>query len=376
MLEFSHNHWLVLASLMVAMMAGFTGLSLLKGASGLSLQNRKINISLAAVAMGGGIWSMHFVAMLGLRLPVPFFYDMLTTLLSALIAILVVGLALLILHFRDRDRATTIAAGALVGTGILAMHYLGMSGIRLVQPVYTAGGVSFAILVSVGLCVTTFVIAYSQRAHRNIVMGTVGFGIAVFAVHFVAMTGTQFRSPESAISSGMPITNETLAIGVALTTFAICGAFLLTSATFFTDPQNVADAELSANGVAGSTSIAVQTAPGENGVLRIPYEKDNRTFFVEHSQIAAIRAEGHYSFLYLKTEKLFCPWPISQVHKRLAGSDFIQVHRSYLVNPDHVSAFERRKDNGICLFEHFSSLEKVPVSRSRLSDVRAALGLD
>jgi DNA-binding LytR/AlgR family response regulator len=51
------------------------------------------------------------------------------------------------------------------------------------------------------------------------------------------------------------------------------------------------------------------------------------------------------------------------------------VHRSYLVNPAHVSRFERHKDNGTCYFEAVPALSKVPVSRSRLTAIREALGL-
>ena len=362
MFDHSHNHLLVIASFLVAMMAGFTGLSLLKGASELSLPIRKARIALASVAMGGGVWSMHFVAMLGLQLQTPFFYDPLTTMASALIAILVVGLALLILHFRSRTTETIVASGILVGIGILVMHYLGMSGIRLVTPEYSAIGITFAVIVSVCLSVTTIMIAYRGRTNRNIILGTIGFGIAVFAVHFTAMAGTSFLPVQDSSAGALLISNEALAIGVATAAFVICGGFLLTGATFLPHiPEN--------------QEQHPQADEVKNDVLRIPYEKNNRTFFVEPSTIAAIRAEGHYCLLYVEKEKLFCPWSISQVVKRLSKENFIRAHRSYLINPTHVSGFERKKDNGICYFDAFASLEKVPVSRSRLTEVRGALGL-
>ena len=135
MLAFSHNPWLVAASVAVALMAGFTGLSLLRGASALSHGQRKLVVVMASVALGGGIWSMHFVAMLGLQLPVPFYYDALITLMSALVAILMVGLALLILHFIPRSAATLTLSGAIVGAGIGVMHFIGMLGMEICQPV-------------------------------------------------------------------------------------------------------------------------------------------------------------------------------------------------------------------------------------------------
>lgn len=363
-------------------MAGFSGLSLLQGASELADRNRKARIVLAALAMGGGIWSMHFVAMLGLQLSAPFFYDPLTTMASALIAILVVGLALLILHFRSRTNLSMAAAGILVGTGILAMHYLGMSGIRRVEPIYPIGGLVIAVTVSVGLSVATIFFAYSRRRHLNIILGSFGFGIAVFAVHFVAMAGTHFSVDETARAGELLISNETLAFAVTCAAFIICGGFLLTGTTFLTDADTSMISDDATPEVPAATPLAPMTplamiddGGSDQEPLRIPYEKNNRTFFASPEEIAAIRAEGHYTILYDMQEKLFCPWPISQVVKRVTNHEFIQVHRSYLINPAHVSSFERKKDNGVCYFEAFSSLDKVPVSRSRLAEVRDALGL-
>ena len=87
MLVVNYNPALVVAAILVAVMASFTGLRLASVLSQLAPARRKGHVVMAAVALGGGIWSTHFVAMLALRLPVPVFYDALTTLASALIAI-------------------------------------------------------------------------------------------------------------------------------------------------------------------------------------------------------------------------------------------------------------------------------------------------
>jgi DNA-binding LytR/AlgR family response regulator len=107
----------------------------------------------------------------------------------------------------------------------------------------------------------------------------------------------------------------------------------------------------------------------------IPYEADGRTRFLAPEEIAAIRAEGHYTLLYTDGGRHFCPWSITQAATRVPPGLFVQTHRSYLVNLDHVTSFERRKDNGICFFENTQGLGKVPVSRSRLSEVRERLGM-
>ena len=109
--------------------------------------------------------------------------------------------------------------------------------------------------------------------------------------------------------------------------------------------------------------------------LRIPYEADHRTRFIPAEDVSAIRAEGHYTVLYAGDAKLFCPWSITEAANRLAGTPFTRTHRSYLVNRAHVTGFERRKDNGVCHVDRTPALSEVPVSRARLQDVRAQLGL-
>ncbi|WP_170410676.1 MHYT domain-containing protein [Ruegeria atlantica] len=366
MLDYSHNALLVAASLAVAMMAGFTGLYLTHGASKLDDQKRKLVVALAAIILGGGIWSMHFVAMLGLQLPILFYYDALITLISALVAILMVGLALLILHFRPRTMGTIVGAGVIVGLGIVVMHYVGMAGMELCRPVYNALDVAIATLASVILSVLAIWVAYDNRTQRNILLGTACFGLAVFTMHFVATGLTDFVASDSPGGAGPVLSNQVLAMGVTVSVFLICGAFLLTGITFI-EPDTT-DAS------PGTPEPAPEPEPA---MLRagVPFEREGQTFFAEPSSIAAIRAEGHYTVLYMNAEKLFCPWSITEAESRLAPDGFLRAHRSYLVNPKHVSRFERHKDNGTCYFDGVDALPKVPVSRSRLSDIRDALGL-
>ena len=376
MLDYTHDGLLVAASLAVALMAGFTGLSLTRGASALPVARRKLMVSMSAVALGGGIWSMHFVAMLGLQLPIQFYYDSLLTLISALVAILIAGLALLVVHFGKRTRARVVLAGVIVGLGIPVMHYVGMSGMQICRPVYSLGGVLVALTVSVALSVTAFLIAYDKRAPRNIVLGTLGFGLAVFAVHFTAMAGTGFVQAEGAAGAGPLISNGVLAFGVTLAVFVLSGAFLLTGVTFAPQPASPASAGTRPSAPATAPLAPQPTrAPDPGAISTFPYEKDGHIRFVTADMVAAIRAEGHYTVLYVGAQKLFCPWSITEAESRVPQAVFVRTHRSYLVNRNHVSGFERKKDTGVCFFDSAPALGKVPVSRARLSEVRAVLGL-
>lgn len=372
LLDYSHDWRLVLASLAIALMAGFTGLSLTRGASKLGVARRKTVVSMAAVALGGGIWSMHFVAMLGLQLPILYFYDALTTLISALVAILVTGLALLILHFRPRTARTITAAGVTIGLGIALMHYIGMSGMELCRPVYTPLGIAGALVASVALSVLAMWVAYSDRGRRNIVIGTLCFGLAVVMVHFIAMAGTGFVSGADQQTVGPALGNETLALLVTLAAFVISAAFLLTGVTFAPADEAVTP---TVDAPMPQPPQAVQPTPpkGLAGV-RVPHEKEGRTYFVDAATIAAVRAEGHYTLLHRGTDALFCPWSISEAEERLSASGFLRVHRSYLINPAQVAKFERNKDTGECQMIGDPNL-RIPVSRTRLAELREALGL-
>lgn len=382
---YSHNMYLVAASLCVALIAGFTGLSLTKGLSERSFTQRKIAIALAAVALGGGIWSMHFVAMLGLQMPFLFYYDAVITLASALVAILVVGLALLILHFGQRTRVRLVTAGVIVGLGVIAMHYIGMAGLELCRALYTPGGLALAVVSSCVLNVLAFGIAYGKRSNRNIILGTCVFGVSVFAVHFIAIAGTQFVQLDAVNKVGPLIGNETLAIGVVLSSFVLCGAFLLTGTTFLA-PGPTTRTGLSAMPATATAAALPDIAPDQAirqgmaaqapqpAISHIPYTRDGRTFFVDWHDVAAIRAEGHYTQIYTRDGHYFSAWSITEAEKRLGSTDIMRVHRSYLINPTHVSGFERLKDTGVCYFA-FPDLAKVPISRSRLKQVRETLGV-
>lgn len=378
-LEVGHNPWLMAMSFVVALVAGATGLTLTKDLSKKSVMQRKLAVALASVALGGGIWSMHFTAMLGLRMPILFYYDAAITLVSALIAILMVGLALVLLHFTRRSNTIVVAAGVIIGLGILAMHYVGMAGMQLCQPVYTPVGVAGSSVVAIGLCILAFGVAYHERSARNIAFGTVCFGLAVGAVHFLAMAGTNFVALPETDELGPLISNETLALGVILSSFVIIGAFLWVGSTYLIPSQlepnsedPVASPEISPEIAASATWVEPDAAAGPEQV-NIPCERNGAKVFIPASNVAFVRADGHYSQVYTLSDRFFCVWSITEATTRLPPAGFLKVHRSYLVNPAMVATFVRSKDKGRLTFNE-SELPPVPVSRSHLKDAQTAFG--
>ncbi|MEP5730438.1 MAG: MHYT domain-containing protein [Sulfitobacter sp.] len=365
-LTVSHSNYLILMSTVVALISGFTGLSLTRDLAAKPMFQRKMSVALAAITLGGGIWAMHFVAMLGLQLPTLFYYDAAITLVSALSAILIVGGALILLHFTERTPQIITLAGGIVGVGILVMHYIGMAGLELCRAVYSPVGVIVSSVVAIGLCILAIWAAYGRRSNKNILLGTVCFAAAVCSVHFLAMAGTNFVAVPSLAEFGPTMSNETLALGVIFFSFVIFGACLWVSVTYLVVPSPAIAMDKAVE------DVKHPDVPQAKDRIQIPCERDGGKVFVWSGDVLFVRADGHYTQVYTAKERLFCVWPVTEATKRLLPVGFLQTHRSYLVNPTRVARFERTKDKGRCIFDG-ADLPPAPVSRSKLKVIQGAL---
>ncbi len=106
----TYNYWLVFISVLVAILASYTTLDLVTRITASSGRAARAWLVGGAFSMGVGIWSMHFVGMLAFHLPIPMSYDVATTLLSMLIAIVVSGFALFMVS-RDTFSARNLVVG-------------------------------------------------------------------------------------------------------------------------------------------------------------------------------------------------------------------------------------------------------------------------
>lgn len=394
MLSVAYDPLLVSASVLVAIMAAFTGLRLTNGVANLSAVERKRSIAEAAVALGGGIWSMHFIGMLAVSFPVAIGYAALPTLGSVLIAILVTGLGLLTLHFGVRTQARIVTAGMLTGLGIVFMHYLGMSAISGDCIVgYNPTGVLLATALAVASSILALELAYRRRTLVATTVGAVVLGLAISGMHYTAMLFTTFTTASTVTLVAMPaLSPNVLALIVAASAFVICGLFLLmaiplgsepvlAAAAATVSPASIAEAPGSGPARPAALSRALSPAGGgslaENGTAtpdRIPYERENAIRFLHVDQISAIRADGHYTMVMRDGSEFFCPWSISRVEQVIKSPPFVRTHRSYLVNLQHVTGFKREGDKAYCLVSE-DAKTRIPVSRSHIAEVQKALGL-
>jgi NO-binding membrane sensor protein with MHYT domain len=146
-------------------------------------------LALGATAIGSGIWTMHFIAMMGFTVQeARINYDKPVTFASLLVAIVVVGIGVFIVGFRGRTVPALLAGGTVTGLGVAAMHYLGMAAMRL------HGELRYDLL-TVGESIGIAVLAATAALWCAVsVKGAyVGFGaslimgVAVTAMHYTGM---------------------------------------------------------------------------------------------------------------------------------------------------------------------------------------------
>jgi diguanylate cyclase len=389
MLVYSYDLWLVALSFLIALMASFTGLTLSRGLAGMSSGMRQLRIVLASLAIGGGIWSMHFVAMLAMRFGIPVYFQVSETLASALIAVLLSGLALLIVCYAPPSKSVLAVSGGILGLGITVMHYVGMTAIQGCTPLFSLGGIVLSGLLSILFGIVAMGLAFGKRREVGTLWASLVFGAAVSVVHFTAMSQTDFLAWEIAPASSTQMGDSQIAILVMLAVFVISGGFMLVAANYLSgqgrleaEPETATGAS-TVTGPARSEQMAV--APVEQAgagsarppdpVLRVPFERDGRTNFVPAASVYALHAEGHYTTAYLDHGPVFCPWSISTADDRLTRSaGFMRVHRSWIVNLALVSAYERSKDHGYCVMAGAQGIDRIPVSRNRMAALQKALG--
>ncbi|HZF28378.1 MAG TPA: MHYT domain-containing protein [Gammaproteobacteria bacterium] len=227
-----YHHWLVLLSVLVAILASYTALTLALRIRVATRQVAPAWLVGGGVAMGIGIWSMHFVGMLALSLPIDIAYNVTITLLSMAIAIVVSTFALHIASRQRVGRAALVGAGFAMGIGICAMHYVGMAAIEITpairyDPFWVA--VSFAIAVAASFGALWIAFSSSRqsgwrRYHRA--FGAVGMGLAIAGMHYAAMIAAEFpaqaASPASIVDKGWLVGSVT-----TITLFVLVETLLL-----------------------------------------------------------------------------------------------------------------------------------------------------
>ena len=237
----SYDLQLVVLSVVVAIAASYAALDLARQVTSATGTRWRAWIVGGAVAMGAGIWAMHFIGMLAFQLPIRMAYDPWITLASMVIAMVTSGFALAIvcrlaiLSPAEVDRPVLIAGGVIMGAGICGMHYTGMAAMRMSPPIeYAPLPFIASMVIAVAASVCAVWLAFTLRAGRagtrlvQRLLAAVVMGLAIAGMHYTAMAAANF-DPASvcAVSSAFQVDNLRLAYGIAATFFVILGLTLL-----------------------------------------------------------------------------------------------------------------------------------------------------
>lgn len=186
-----------------------------------------------AIAMGTGIWAMHFLGMLAFRLPIAIAYDPLITALSVLPGVFASWIVIKIITRKEMDLKSLIAGGTLMGAGIGGMHYSGMAGMRLDAMMYYEVSifvisVAVAIVLSIASLYTTFRLRGLAEAKplTSRIVGSSIMGLAVGTMHYTGMAATYYFdacTPEAALTVTDTIHPWALGGAIAIITVLIVG---------------------------------------------------------------------------------------------------------------------------------------------------------
>ena len=179
-------------------------------------------LALAAAAMGGGIWAMHFVAMMAFKMELPVRYEADLTIASLLVAILVTGAGFAIASAGALTRPRLLIGGLFMGGGIAAMHYLGMMAMRMDAVIrYDWTLFSLSIVIAIVAATVALWLAFNVTAYWQKLMSAAVMAAAVTGMHFVGMAAAQYRPAllTPLFASSMSLSPQIIAIGIAGTTF-------------------------------------------------------------------------------------------------------------------------------------------------------------
>ncbi|AJA15619.1 histidine kinase [Pseudomonas putida S12] len=235
MLTGSYSSSLVLISLCVAILASYTALDLTGRISTAKGRAACLWMGGGALAMGIGVWSMHFIGMLAFRLPIDLGYDLALTAFSLLIAVLSSGFALWLVS-QPSLPALQLGFGALImGAGIACMHYTGMAALRMLPGIdYDPTLFGASLLIAVGASATALWIAFRLRTHTPYVrqirgLAAVVMGVAIVGMHYTGMAAANFPEGSFCGALGGGLQGDSLVYLVLITTLAVLAVALLTS---------------------------------------------------------------------------------------------------------------------------------------------------
>jgi PAS domain S-box-containing protein len=224
---------LVLLSLLVAIFASWMGLQI-AGQARQQTRQRTLFLFTGSLALGAGVWAMHFIGMLAFNLCTQVDYDPMITILSNLPSI---GASYVALSLIARERIGTgslVVGGVLVGAGIGAMHYAGMAGMQMSLDLrYDPFTFGLSIVVAVVLATLALWVRFGLRRLRSLsegkrlLLAAIVMGCAITGMHYTGMAAARFVGtvdPNAAVASNTTFLALAISLITVLFTVVVLGA--------------------------------------------------------------------------------------------------------------------------------------------------------
>jgi NO-binding membrane sensor protein with MHYT domain len=265
MLVSQYDQILVVVSFIVAILASYTALNMAGRVSTSSGSSSWVWLTGGGVAMGIGIWAMHFIGMLAMDISMHLSYDPLLTAISMLIAIGASLFALWLVSGNELTMLHLLPGSFVMGMGIVAMHYTGMAALKVEPAIvwdmfWVAISVIIALTASFAALWLTFRLRHEAAQVALMRFGAaILMGIAIAGMHYSGMMAARFPNQEPMSHHG--VNGNWLAVLVSVVAFSILGITLLVS---------MLDARLQARTSQLASSLASEPRAGPTGATRYP----------------------------------------------------------------------------------------------------------
>ncbi len=183
--EYQYDMVLIALSYLISVIGSYVALDL-------ASSRRKeggVPVMGAAIALGGcAIWAMHFIGMAAYKTPLYISYDLLPTMTSLIIAIAITGFGLHVAGKAPNKLTHLCLGGAIIGSGVVAMHYMGMLGMNMRARIdWDWAIVGISALIAIVAATVALWLAFNVKSTVQRLAAAIVMGIAVCAMHYTGM---------------------------------------------------------------------------------------------------------------------------------------------------------------------------------------------
>lgn len=229
-----YNWWLVALSYVIASLAAYSALSLTRQVRTTVGKDSYFWYISGAFTLGAGIWSMHFIGMLAFKMPMAVTYDLPLTLLSLVIAVAGAGYALKHLGNHFEGLSHRIVVGIVMGSAISAMHYMGMSAMRMSAEIqYDVYLVIASIITAIIASFIALTLAHyfscdrKHNEHSLKLLSSLVMGVAIAGMHYLGTSAATFYHAAAPENASLPIDSEVLAFSITIVMLMVIGLVVL-----------------------------------------------------------------------------------------------------------------------------------------------------